>query len=141
MFFYPASALEYKNHRVIVEASQMLCKRGVTNFKIVLTLHGNEDNHIKTLYQRVKVNNLPIEFIGPISLEEVYKYYSKSILIFPSYIETFGLPLLEAKMHKSPIIASDCMFSHEVLKEYDKVQYFNPFDPNQLYEKMRILLT
>jgi len=140
LFFYPASALEYKNHRVIVEASQMLCKRGVTNFKIVLTLHGNEDNHIKTLYQRVKVNNLPIEFIGPITLEEVYEYYSKSILIFPSYIETFGLPLLEAKMHDAPILASDCAFSHEILNNYEKVKYFAPHDYVHLFNLMENII-
>ena len=132
LFFYPASGFEYKNHRIIVAAAKKLIEHGVTNFKIVFTLKDNENGHVKNLYQTVKKENLPIDFIGRISLDEVYDYYSKSILIFPSYIETFGLPLLEAKMHKSPILSSDCAFSHEILDGYDRVRFFDPFDHHQL---------
>jgi len=132
LFFYPASALKYKNHKVIVEAVHLLVIEGFNNFQVVFTLNGNEDRHIKKLYQIVQEEKLPIRFIGPRGLEDVYNYYSKSVLIFPSYIETFGLPLLEAKMHNSPILASDCAFSHEVLCDYSDVTFFNPFNSVQL---------
>jgi glycosyltransferase involved in cell wall biosynthesis len=84
------------------------------------------------MYHEVQEKNLPIAFIGKITLDEVYDYYSKSILIFPSYIETFGLPMLEAKMHGSPILASDCAFSHEILDGYDRAKFFNPFKVEEL---------
>ena len=86
------------------------------------------------LKQIVLDEDLPIEFIGSIDIEAVYEYYSKSILIFPSYIETFGLPMLEAKMHKSPILASDCAFSHEILDGYSDVKFFDPYDCIELTE-------
>ncbi len=137
LFFYPANGMIYKNHKIIVEVAKELVARGIKNFEVIFTLKGNESSHIKTLYQSVKEDNLPINFIGQISLEDVYDYYSKSILIFPSYIETFGLPLLEAKMHESPILASDCAFSHEILDGYDKVAFFDPFNSKNLYEIMK----
>ena len=44
--------------------------------------------------------------------------------------------MLEASMHGSPILASDCAFSHEVLDGYDKVRFFNPFDSLELKKEM-----
>lgn len=136
LFFYPASGLVYKNHEIIVNASMILKKHNKKNYRIVFTLQGNENNHIKKLYDIVKKEKLPIDFIGTINIEKVYDYYSRSILIFPSYIETFGLPLLEARMHKSPIIASDCAFSNEILEGYDCVDFFDPFNAQELMKIM-----
>ncbi|WP_290062104.1 glycosyltransferase [Paraclostridium bifermentans] len=132
LFFYPASGLKYKNHKIIVEAAELLKEKNILNYKIVFTLKGNENDDVKNLYNKVNKLKLPIEFIGSISLDEVYNYYSKCILIFPSYIETFGLPLLEAKMHGCPILASDCEFSHEILEKYHKANFFNPFDKKEV---------
>ena len=136
-FFYPASGLEYKNHRIIVESTKELVSKGITNFKVILTLKGDESGHIKHLYRIVKSKGLPIDFIGQVNLNEVYEYYSKTILLFPSYIETFGLPLLEARLHETPILASNCEFSREILEGYKKVNYFDPFDSKGLHVLMK----
>lgn len=139
-FFYPAGPSKYKNHEIIVKSSIELKKWGYQNYKIYFTLSGEENNHIKELKYFIKQNNLPIEFIGSISRERVYSMYSNNILIFPSYIETFGLPLLEAKMHKSLILASDLPFSREILNDYPNVSFFNPFDHIDIAKKMKIIL-
>lgn len=138
LFFYPASGLIYKNHEVIINACKLLKDKGISNYKVILTIKGDENKHIRKLKEIVIDEDLSIEFIGSIDIEAVYEYYSKSILIFPSYIETFGLPMLEAKMHESPILASDCAFSHEILDDYDKVEFFDPFNENELYMAMKM---
>lgn len=140
LFFYPASGAEYKNHEIIIKACRLLKDKLENNFRIIFTLKGDENKHIKKLREIVLKENLPIDFLGPMKIENVYEFYSKSVLIFPSFIETFGLPLLEAKMHRSPILASDCAFSHEILDEYNRVSFFNPFDSYQLAELMRVEL-
>ena len=140
IFFYPSSGVEYKNHTVIVEAIRALASDAIDNYRVVFTLKGNENRSIKKLKAIANNENLPIEFIGAIDINSVYDYYSKSRLIFPSTIETFGLPLLEAKMHGCPILASDCAFSHEILDGYDKVDYFNPFDSIQLANLIKLTL-
>ncbi|MGB4661069.1 MAG: glycosyltransferase [Mobilitalea sp.] len=132
LLFYPAAGASYKNHKIIVEALNRIDTKKRKLFKVIFTLKGNENANIKELYDIVEKNQLPIDFIGQISSDEVYNYYAKSTLIFPSYIETFGLPLLEAKLHGSPILASDCAFSHEVLEKYDNVKFFDPFDVGSL---------
>ena len=128
-FFYPASGISYKNHKVIVEALLLLKTRDEGDFKVIFTLTGSENKQISKLYKIVKKYNLPIDFIGSVSYEEVLNYYSISILLFPSYIETFGLPMLEASMHKTLILASDCPFSKEILSNYDDARLLDPHDP------------
>lgn len=136
LFFYPAGSSLYKNHRVIIEACRIINNKSIKNYKVVFTLYGDENKNIKNLYDIAKKENLPIAFIGKINIDEVCRYYSKSILLFPSYIETYGLPMLEAKMHLSPIIASDCAFSHEILDGYEKADFFDPYNSHQLSEYM-----
>lgn len=131
-FFYPASAVVFKNHKVIVNSCLELKKQGFDNYRIIFTIKGNENRYIKKLYDICLSNNLPVEFIGDIDREAVLEYYNKSILIFSSYIETVGLPLIEAKKVGCPIIASDCNFAHEVLDNYEKSYFFNPFKYKEL---------
>ncbi|MER1984396.1 MAG: glycosyltransferase [Solibacillus sp.] len=131
-FFYPASASYYKNHRLIVDAVSGLTKSELVGLNFIFTLNGDEDEHIKELYERVEKENLPIQFIGSISKEQVFDYYTKSILIFPSYIETFGLPLLESRIHKGIILAGKTVFSCEILDGYSNVVYFDTNDSNSL---------
>jgi len=136
IFFYPASAVKYKNHEVIVNACIKLNQIRYDRFLVIFTLNGNENRSIKKLKSITDSHNLPIKFIGQISNENVYKYYSKSILVFPSYVETFGLPLLEAKLHNCPILASNSSFCHEILEGYDDVSYFEIDDDVKLFELM-----
>lgn len=131
-FFYPASAAVFKNHKIIVEACKILKEEKNNNFRVIFTLRGNENKHISKLYKETKENKLPIEFIGSISRDEVFDFYTKSVLLFPSYIETFGLPILEAKMHKGLILVSDSLFSREILQGYKNAYYFNSFDSKEL---------
>lgn len=136
-FFYPASGVEFKNHKVIVDACSELKKEGIDNYKVIFTLKGDENKSVSALYKKVKDKNLPIDFIGNISREQVFEYYSKSVLIFPSYIESSPLPLSEAKLHGAPILASDCPFSHEILDGYENKYFFNPFNEDEIAELMK----
>ena len=140
-FFYPASFVFYKNHGIVLEVAKLLKDSGITRYKVIFTLDPNKCSETMKMYYRAKDSNLPIEFIGNITRSEVCKYYQKSILLFPSYVETFGLPILEAKLHESPIIVADCSFAHEILEGYPNVYYFDPFNAIDLYEKMKFLIS
>lgn len=136
-FFYPSNGWVYKNHQLIVETAKELKVLQIDNYEVILTLTGTENKDVSELLNEVKKYNLPIRFVGTLNLEEVFNYYTSSTLIFPSYIESFGLPLLEASMHGAPILASDCPFSREILEGYNQVEFFNPFDDKELLECMK----
>jgi len=127
-FFYPAHAMLYKNHQVIIEACELLRLQGIEDYSVILTLTGDEGDKIRRLAQRVKEMNLPVKFAGTLTRPEVFSYYKKSVLLFPSYVETYGLPLMEAGMHGAPIIAADTLFAREILGVYPKAHFFSSFD-------------
>ena len=62
--------------------------------------------------------------------------YEKSVLLFPSYIETIGLPILEARAVKSPILLSDCLYSKSIAGNYELADFFKYDDPETLAKLM-----
>lgn len=136
LFFFPASPYTYKNHAAILEAMLLLRREGLDNFRVRFTL--TPEQLSLTPEQEVLRGQLLLE--GAMPPHEVMQEYTRAVLLFPSYIETYGLPLLEARMTEAPILASDCPFSHEILDGYDKAAYFDPFNPQVLAALMKSCL-
>lgn len=136
VFFYPCSEFKYKNHTIIKDASIILSHEGITDYKVLLTLDGNESKYIEDFKSNVEALNLPFYFIGKIPRTEVFDFYESSVLLFPSFVETFGLPLLEAKIHNGLILSSNCEFAKEVLNDYENVHFFDPFKASELSDLM-----
>lgn len=122
-FFYPASALEFKNHQLILDACLELFKNRITNFKVIFTIDKDENKYAKKLNKFVCLYNLPVEFIGFITKEEVYELYSKSILVYPSLLESFGLPIYEAMLFDCSIIAINKSYVNNI--NFNKLRLFN----------------
>ncbi|AXR19911.1 MULTISPECIES: glycosyltransferase [Bacillus] len=131
-FFYPANESVYKNHKVIVEACAILKSLTDLKYEVIFTLRGDENQHIADLYRQVETQQLPIYFVGQKTREEVFEAYANSILLFPSYIETFGMPMLEARKCKGVIIAADEPFAREVLAGYKNAKFFDTFNSKEL---------
>ena len=126
-FFYPAGEILYKNHECILKAVGLLKERGINDFEVSFTLNKGDVPGLNKYPDHEQVR-----YLGRISRDEVFKRYSTDILLFASYIETFGYPLAEARTVGGRIIASDCPFSHEILDGYNRAVFFNPFDPKEL---------
>lgn len=136
-FFYPANGAPFKNHKVILEACKILKKANITNYEVIFTLNGNENEGIARIKNEAEENDINIRWIGTIPREEVFKWYERSILIFPSYIETIGLPIYEAMQVGSPIIVTNCEYAQSLTKDYKKAFRFNYDDVFDL-EKIMI---
>ena len=135
IFFYPASGMPFKNHDVIITACEILESKGFSGFKIVFTLNGNENDHIVDLKRRALA--LPVEFCGWLDKAELVEMYQETgCLLFPSRLETWGLPLAEAASLTIPIIASDLEYAHETLRGVPDVAYCNPLDPSSWADRM-----
>ena len=81
------------------------------NYKVTLSLTLNKKN-IKTLQK-----NKEIIFLGNLSRDQVNLEYSKSdYLIYPSLIESFGLPLVESTYYNLKILASNSEYVNYVVK-------------------------
>lgn len=118
--FYPATPFIYKNHSIIFEALSILDRDLQKKITLHLTCEKYELKHIfddiETLFQ--------IKYLGKISFDKVLGMYKDAdALLFPSFIETLGLPLIEAASFGLPIIAADLSYSREVLNTYEGVSF------------------
>ncbi len=138
-FFYPAAPFSYKNHRMLLETCKILKKQGAPDFEVHFTFSGSENRLAGELVEKSRKNGFPVKFLGSLTRDEVFEYYTRSVLLFPSYIETFGLPMLEAKLHRGVILASDCPFSHEILDGYQRACFFDPMNPDELAIRIKKL--
>lgn len=102
------------------------------NFKVILTIDGTENKYSKYIFNKYsKIDN--IEFIGLQTREKVFEIYSKSdCLIFPSKLETWGLPISEFKTFNKPILAVDLPYARETVGDYNKVKFFSLNNPKEL---------
>ena len=137
IFFYPAFEYKYKNHEIIIHALSLLKSKRpdiYKRIKIVFTL--DNSSRIKKKAKLFQIQE-KIDFVGALPKEYVEEYYKKSsAILFPSYIETFGLPLLEAKNYGKRIIATNEEFSYEILGNYKNVNFIDKFSKNEWANKI-----
>lgn len=124
--FYPAYPRYFKNHEIIFKTQNL-----VQNTSFWLTLNGKENNYTKKLVQQYPLKN--ISLLGLLEKNEVEARYNEcDALIFPSLLETWGLPLTEFKEFNKPIIAADLEYAHETIGDYPKVYWFDPYSSKSL---------
>ena len=135
-FFYPAGPPAYKNHRTFLKACELLKEQGMEDYRVIWTVTGEENEGMKKLKAEAEEKQLPIEFIGPVPRTQLFEQYASSVLVFPSYIETIGLPLLEARSVGAPILSADCLYARDGVGDYERAEFYPPMDA----EKLRWLL-
>lgn len=136
-FFYPSFPRVFKNFEVICEAAEKLEEDGIKNFKIYLTIDGTENKYSNMILKKYGYLET-IKFIGLQSREKVFEYYSMvETLIFPSKLETWGLPITEFKNYNKPIILANLPYAHETVGHYGKCIFFNPYSAKELSKIMK----
>lgn len=126
--FYPATPLIYKNHKIILEALKLLKdekKSFIDEIECVFTFSKGENFELDKIIEEYNLKE-NMKLIGEIPYEKVLEYYRNSnLLVFPSKIETLGLPLLEASYLNLDILAADLAYSREALENYKKVDFLD----------------
>jgi glycosyltransferase involved in cell wall biosynthesis len=124
-FVYVASGDPHKNHRNLLKAWCLLAEAGCRpSLGLTVDVHAYPGlcRHILRLSDK---NRLSVTNLGNLSCEAVDALYeSAAALIYPSTVESFGLPLIEASRHGLPILASELDYVRDVVTPIET------FDPN-----------
>lgn len=120
-FIFPATPFIYKNHICLINSlNDLRTVRPDLIKKIRIHFTFEKKNGIK-LYHCIQQYGLEENFIfeGVIPHGELLGMYrSMRALLFPSIIETFGLPLIEAASAGIPVLVSDLPYARDVLNNY-----------------------
>lgn len=118
--FYPATNQFFKNHMVIFQALKSIDDKLMHKIVLYLTNNEGEFNPLP------EFRNIEIVFLGKVPFDTVMNLYQQvDCLVFPSYIETLGLPLIEAASTGLFVLAADLPYAHEVLNGYEGVKFID----------------
>jgi glycosyltransferase involved in cell wall biosynthesis len=126
--FYPAAEYPHKNHKIF-EGLLPLDLTGLID-RLALTLPS----------KRLSSEPKWLSCVGRLNHAECLSEYKKAdALIFPSVMESYGLPLVEAMVMGIPIIAADLPYARVLCA--DEGIYFNPESPESLVDACEELKT
>lgn len=141
-FLFAGSPNSHKNFEIICQAvEQLITKEAIDQFDVYITVKGDENKYAKWLYERwgSRFNN--IHFIGFITKEELLHYYATcQCLIFPSKVETWGLPISEFAAYNKPMLLADLPYTKETAGGSQQVAFFDPNDASTLALHMKSLI-
>ncbi len=119
ILFYPAADYPHKNHSLFYKLVHKELREPI--HKLILTI------------DKPDFRNLPswIVFSGMLDHKKcLYEYHNADALVFPSLIESYGLPLIEAMTLGLPIIVSDLPYARALCG--DQAIYFDPTSSRSL---------
>lgn len=124
-----------KNHAYLLDAFEQLWAQG-SNARLCII--GKIGWKCEALVERIKQHPqwgkrlFMFNRINDKGLE--YAYANARALVFPSYVEGFGLPLVEAMQRGLPAMASDIPVFREIGGEF--MAYFDLADPQSLADRV-----
>ena len=137
---YPATGVVYKNHIVLLKALRLLKEEDSVQYKkirLFFTLKEGDNKKIDKYRKKWRLEDV-IVLRGRMPFQKLLSCYKNmDALLFPSYIETVGLPLLEAAGSGMMIKAADLPYAHEVLQGYEGVSYVNYKDERAWMEAIK----
>lgn len=137
-FIYPASGDPHKNHRSLIDAWSTLAKDGFFP-SLCITVDTVKYPVLWTwIDEQVTRHGLNIINLGFLPHEDLLiKYQHARALIYPSLLESFGLPLLEAIAAGLPVVAAELDYVRDIL---NPAQVFDPNSPLSIARAVRRFL-
>lgn len=132
-FCYVSLAYPHKNHKLLFDAMNILAHRNV-KATLVVTIEDDKEELLDIIDEINEIGIVHIDNLGLMPKNEVCNVYRESnCLCFPSFEETFGLPLIEAAMMGLDVIASDLDYVYQVIKPS---LVFDPDDAEDVADKI-----
>ncbi len=128
-----------KNIDTLLRAAKPLIEQGLTEAVVLAGREGLGANEVRQTAVELGILGR-VYFLGYVGDEELVGLYNLAqCLVFPSWYEGFGLPILEAMACGCPVVASDSSSIPEVVG--DAGVLFPPGDVAALTTRLREVLT
>lgn len=142
-FIYVGDDCKYRNGAVLIEAMSIL-KNDSPEIVEQIKIHiMSTPKRAPVIHNLIQQKNLDSYFVfeGVIKREELFvRYKSADGLLFPSSVETIGLPILEAATFGLPVLVADVDYAHDVIKKYEGAIYISTYDYGAWAEAIKLLL-
>ena len=128
----------YKNIPTALRAFA-LCAAHDPDISLVVTGRGDATHELRRLAKHLGIDGR-VTFTGPVNSARLLELlHGARALVFPSLVEGFGLPVLEAMAAGCPVVASNCSTLLEIAG--DAALFCDPLRPADFAGAMTRLLT
>jgi len=137
-----SEVLQHKNLHRMVEAYCNLTQMMDDDLQLVIAGSVGSQSVKSSLEQTLSKHGMlnRVTFTGFVSKDELANLYRQAeLLIFPSMVETFGLPLIEAMASGLPVVTSNATVMPEICQE--ATLYFDPQSVPEMTQTMQRVLT
>lgn len=140
-FLYASTPDSHKNFETLCQATLLLEQSiGIGRFRTIITVRGDENKYARWLHAHWgHVSSLT--FAGLMDRSTLYAHYALSdCLVFPSRIETWGLPISEymgLRGDNGQLLLADLPYAHETSAGATQVAFFPPTDATALTGMMQ----
>jgi len=143
---YPVLYSDHKDLGTLLEAIRLLAEKAPGRFHLTTTADptwemagrpGNVWRKDAELLSQAPIR-AATTVVGPVSRQRMAELYAGAdIVVYPTLVESFGHPLLEALAWGLPVVASDIPTNRELAR--DAALYFRPQDPAELAARVEQL--
>ncbi|HWQ22304.1 MAG TPA: glycosyltransferase, partial [Clostridia bacterium] len=105
---------------------------------VLFTITGHENACARQLAGEAKGLGGRVILAGQLPREQIAEFCTQSILVFPSWLETFGMPLMEAREAGGWVVAADTPSTRETLDGYSRAILSERASPVDLARCMRL---
>lgn len=138
---YVSNIYKYKNFFELIHAFSLIKEQVNPGLKLALVGNSFDDQYTKSLKALVKEKEMEdrVIFFGHVPYEELpYFYILCQLFVYPSTCENCPNILIEAMACGATVLASNVEPMPEICQ--DAAIYFNPFDPQDIAEKIQTVL-
>lgn len=137
-FLYAATGEPHKNHLNLLEAWKLLASEGLYP-SLCLTVSESDYPGLARILEQAKAEHkLNIDNMPARSRSDMQQLYDRSqALVYPSMVESFGLPLLEARQAGLSIIAAELDYVRDLV---DPEEAFDPRSPQSIARAIKRFL-
>lgn len=138
VLFYPSLYGKHKNFDTLVRGIGELTRRG-RDVRLILTcqIDPRADAYQARTWRIIEAEGVRdrISLIGTVSYKNMAQVYrAADVVVWPSFAESFGHPVLEAFSCRRPIVSSGIACNVEMAR--DAALYFDTFNPEDLADKV-----
>jgi glycosyltransferase involved in cell wall biosynthesis/SAM-dependent methyltransferase len=125
-----------KNHKYLLDVFDKLWEDNIDVNLVIVGRVGWKVEEIMERIQKHKLLNKKLFHLSNINDRELlYCYQNSKMLLFPSIIEGFGLPIIESLSNSLPVLASNIPIHREV--GGDNIGYFDISNPIDLVNQIK----
>lgn len=132
-----SSVYRYKNFIRLIEAFAETRAGFGNDCRLLIAGKAYDKPYYRQMVETIKERRLEskVRLIGEVRYDDLpYLYQHAKLFVFPSYLETFGHPLVEAMASGVPIVAADIDNSREITG--NSALFFSPFDTAELSKQL-----